>query len=313
MEIPGGGQMNARYLEQAKLLLDLIPFIASEKSVAIKGGTAINFFIRGLPRLSVDIDLVYLPLEPREKTLAEIAAVLDRISERTRRFRPDIKIGLKRTREGTATGLIANTAVAMVKTEINTVLRGSVYPVKTRGLDSAAQKALGYEGFLSVPVMSIPDLYGGKICAALDRQHPRDLFDIKVLFEHEGITAEIMKAFVVYCACHDRPMHELLSPKRQDIRPVFENEFAGMTDRPVTWEELEAARERCVSEIQNKLTDDEKNFLVSMKQGEPQWEMLGLPGIERLPALEWKLANVRKMDKAKRADMLDRLKKVLKM
>ncbi|MBN2037287.1 MAG: hypothetical protein JW768_11140, partial [Chitinispirillaceae bacterium] len=107
--------------------------------------------------------------------------------------------------------------------------------------------------------------------------------------------------------------HELLSPKRQDIRPVFENEFAGMTDRPVTWEELAATRDRLVSEIQNKLTEDEKNFLVSMKQGEPQWGLLGLPGVERLPALQWKLENIRKMDKAKRAAMLKKLKAALKV
>lgn len=313
MEIPGGGHMNARYLEQATLLLELLPFIASEKSVAIKGGTAINFFIRGLPRLSVDIDLVYLPLEPREKTLAEFNAVICRISESTRRFRSDLKIGLKRTRQGTVTGLIANAPKAMVKTEINTVLRGSVYPVKTRGLDPAAQKALGYEGFLSVPVMSIPDLYGGKICAALDRQHPRDLFDVMVLFENEGVTAEILKAFVVYLACHDRPMHELLAPKRLDIRPVFENEFAGMTDRAVTCEELEAVRERLVAEIETGLTPAEKDFLVSIKQGEPQWGLLGLPGIDKLPALQWKLSNIRKMDKAKQAEMLEKLKAVLKV
>ncbi|MBN2187997.1 MAG: hypothetical protein JW699_00980, partial [Chitinispirillaceae bacterium] len=107
--------------------------------------------------------------------------------------------------------------------------------------------------------------------------------------------------------------HELLSPKRQDIRPVFENEFAGMTDRPVTCKELEATRERLVAEIETGLTTDEKNFLVSMKQGEPQWGLIGLPGIERLPALQWKLENIRKMDKAKRAAMLKKLKAALKI
>jgi hypothetical protein len=159
--------------------------------------------------------------------------------------------------------------------------------------------------------MSIPDLYGGKICAALDRQHPRDLFDIKVLFEHEGITDEIRKAFVVYCACHDRPMHELLSPKRLDIRPVFDKEFAGMTDRPVTCNELEEVRERLVREIGAGLMSAQRKFFVSMKQGEPQWDLLGLPGIERLPALQWKIANIRKMDKSKRVAMEKKLRAVL--
>ncbi|MFB3079791.1 MAG: nucleotidyl transferase AbiEii/AbiGii toxin family protein, partial [Lysobacterales bacterium] len=62
--------------------------------------------------------------------------------------------------------------------------------------------------------LGVADLYGGKLCAALDRQHPRDIFDVKILMENEGITDEIRTAFVVYLASHDRPMSELLDPNK---------------------------------------------------------------------------------------------------
>ena len=82
-------------------------------------------------------------------------------------------------------------------------------------------------------------MYGGKLVAAMDRQHPRDLFDILQLFTHEGITAGIRRAFVVYLAGHNRPVHEVLSPSLRDIRYEYEQNFMGMTIEPV---ELEGKR-----------------------------------------------------------------------
>lgn len=305
--------MNARYLAQANLLLDLLPLVGQEKNIAVKGGTAINLFVRELPRLSVDIDLVYLPCDSRETALTEIDTILNRISDRIKRFKPNIKIGFKRGNDGKAVGLRVGSAGVVVKIEPNTVLRGCVYPAESRKLNPVAKKALGYEGFLSIPIASIPDLYGGKICAALDRQHPRDLFDIKVLFEHEGMTTKIRKAFVIYLASHDRPMHEVLSPRRLNVQEVFTNEFTGMTDVSVTYAELESVRERLISAVINDLTQSEKQFLISMKQGAPRWDLLGIPGIDNLPALQWKLMNIGKMDKTKHAKMLDKLKTTLKI
>ena len=76
-------------------------------------------------------------------------------------------------------------------------------------------------------------------CApALDRQHPRDLFDVKLILDTDGITPEIRRAFVVYLAGHNRPMEELLSPRIQDISDVFQAQSAGMTQAEVATEEL---------------------------------------------------------------------------
>jgi hypothetical protein len=97
------------------------------------------------------------------------------------------------------------------------------------------------------------------------------------------------------------------------MRSVFDNEFQGMTDLPVHYEELMNVREQLVSTIVKELTTQERQFLVSMKQGEPQWGLLGLNGIDRLPALQWKLINIRKMSKNKKESSIAKLKEVLEL
>jgi hypothetical protein len=198
-----------------------------------------------------------------------------------------------------------------ISLEPNLILRGAVFPPGRRTVSDSARRALGYEGYVSMNVMSMPDPYGGKICAALDRQHPRDLFDIMVLFENEGITEDICKAFCVYLASHDRPMNELLAPARLDVRQVFEDEFTGMTERTVSYDELVAARERLVESITSGLSAGERSFLLSVKRGEPAFDELGVPGIERLPGLQWKLLNIRKMPKTKHDEACAKLRNVL--
>lgn len=56
-----------------------VPFVATEKEFALKGGTAINLFIRDMPRLSVDIDLTYVPVADRATSLKAIDAGMKRI------------------------------------------------------------------------------------------------------------------------------------------------------------------------------------------------------------------------------------------
>ena len=190
-------------------------------------------------------------------------------------------------------------------------MRGAVFPSSERALSKKAQKL--FELSVSVMTLSLADLYGGKLCAALDRQHPRDLFDVDLLMKTEGITDDIRKAFVVYLASHDRPINELIDPVRKDVRRIFENEFSGMTSVPVRYEDLMDAREKLIAAIKNDLTDKERKFLVSVKEMNPQWELLGLDGVDKLPSIQWKLMNIRKMSKKKHVDALAKLKAKLEL
>lgn len=298
------------YQKQAGLLLDILPLIDKHAAFALKGGTAINFFIRDLPRLSVDIDLTYLPITEREQALSDIT---DRLLAIQRELQESMLaprvMPMQLGQTGFVKGLVAATSEATVKIEPNTTIRGIVYRCERRNLCPTAERL--FERAVEMQVVSHADLYGGKICAALDRQHPRDLFDIKLLLDAEGLTEETRKAFIVYLISHDRPMVELLSPHMIPIEEVFGREFDGMTREPVTVQELIQVREELVKLIAETLTDNERTFLLSVKKGEPQWGLLGLDGIQEMPAVKWKLQNIRMMRRDKHQEAIDRLRRYL--
>lgn len=298
------------YQKQAELLLRTLPSVMREDVFALKGGTAINFFWRDYPRLSVDIDLTYLPVEERQLSLLDINDRLASIESRLRRIFPGIQTSQKQdAKSKLINGLIIKDKEATVKIEPNTVIRGSVYPQVNRKLSVKAEKE--FELTLTAKTLSFEDLYGGKICAALDRQHPRDLFDIKLLFENEGLTEGIRKAFIVYLISHDRPMIELIDPGLKDIKQDFENDFAGMTTVPFTLIELIDARSELIKKIKRSLTDNEINFLLSFKNRKPEWQLLGFEGIDKLPAVKWKLLNLEKMKAEKHKVAYEKLEKYL--
>ena len=302
---------NSQFFKQADLLVQVMPFVNAEACFALKGGTAINFFVRDFPRLSVDIDLVYLPVEDRPTTLRGIDAALQRIAAKIRRAMPGVQV--REQKLASEKVLIKLTVRASggaeVKIEPNAVLRGSLHPTTDRNLTPKAVKEFGRSA--TMRVVSLPDLYGGKLCAALDRQHPRDLFDVHGLFQNEGITDDIRRGFVIFLASHDRPMSELLTPNRKNLKKVFADQFEGMTLDPVPLAVLEETRERLITQINADLTSAEREFLLSLKRLEPKWELLGSPGVERLSGPQWKLYNLRKMDSAKRKTAEELLRRKL--
>jgi len=177
-----------------------------------------------------------------------------------------------------------------VKIEVNCVMRGTVHPVAKASLVPRARDALLAD--LEIPIVSFADVYGGKLVAAMDRQHPRDLFDVMQLLDHEGITAEVRRAFVIYLASHNRPVHEVLFPARRDIAQAYERTFKGMTNEPVELKALLEVRDRMTTELQSALDADERGFLLSLVQNNPDWLRLGVSHAEELPGIRWKLHNL---------------------
>jgi predicted nucleotidyltransferase component of viral defense system len=296
------------YFRQVALLVRALPDIARQKCFALKGGTAINLFVRHLPRLSVDIDLVYLPLSNRDEALSEIRQALSHIERDLKARIPGLGIQATNPKATDSQRLTLRLGGSQIKIELSPVLRGTVWPVRDLAVCSEVEETFG---FAEMPVVSFNDLYAGKICAALDRQHPRDLFDIKLLLENEGIDRDLWKTFLVYLISHGRPMSELLSPTRKDIRAVYEAEFKDMTSEPVALDDLLAAREKLVETLRGALIEDNRRFLLSVKNREPDWSLLDLKGVEALPAVRWKLQNLGRMSAAKHKEAFDRLMEVL--
>ena len=297
------------YYKQVQLLVRVLPLLDSEKCFALKGGTAINLFYRELPRLSVDIDLLYLPPEGREEALANIREALSRLSKLIKKTISGIHI--QNTHEqSNALRLILQLDDVRIKVELSPVIRGTVFsPIRMEVCETVEREF----GYAEIQVASLPDLYAGKIAAALDRQHPRDLFDVKFLLENEGFTEDLRKTFLVFLISHQRPMAELLAPHRKDIREVYEAEFAQMAEVDIPVEELEQTRELLIETIHRDMTENERHFLLSFKEQNPKWELLGLDNIEEvanLPSVQWKLLNLSRMDKAKHKEATDKLKQV---
>jgi predicted nucleotidyltransferase component of viral defense system len=297
------------YRRQAALLIRVIPFVAQEAGFALKGGTAINLFVRNMPRLSVDIDLTYLPVADRPTSLAEIDAAMKRIADRIQKGLRGARVTSSKLKEaGIITKLFVELDGVQIKIEVTPVLRGCVYAPQTRSVSEAVESAFG---FAEIQVVSFADLYAGKLVAALDRQHPRDLFDVRALLVNEGIDDELRKAFVVYILSHNRPMAEVLAPTRQDITQEFERGFEGMTDNPVKLHDLLQAREQLIAELVGKMPDEHRRFLASFKKGKPEWDLLGIPHVETLPAVQWKIQNLAAMDQKKREQLIENLLKAL--
>ncbi|MFW2372639.1 MAG: nucleotidyl transferase AbiEii/AbiGii toxin family protein [Gammaproteobacteria bacterium] len=302
-------ELGSRYFKQVELLVQILPLIARYECFALKGGTAINLFVRDLPRLSVDIDLSYVRVNARDEALQEIDQAFRALKADVEQLIPGIHVHssvLTDTRY--IYKLVAQLEHIQVKIEISPVMRGVFEPLISMETSAATQENFG---FAELPVVSFNDLYAGKLCAALSRQHPRDLFDVRLLLENEGISQELLDVFIIYLVSSGRPIAELLAPIEQDFKPVFSGEFQGMTNTPVSMDDLQQARKQLINEIQDKLTAEHKQFLLTFKQGAPDWGLLKTPEVERYPAVQWKLHNIRTMPKRKHQAALRKLEKIL--
>ena len=282
--------MNDTYKKQVALLLEILHDVAEEKDLALHGGTAINLFHLDMPRLSIDIDLTYIPLSSdRSKDLENIRTSLESIKKRLRQRIPKIRFyNQERASEGLK--LISSISDTIVKTEVNQINRGLIKEPCTKILCSQAQ--ITFDSFCEITTVSVGQLWGGKVNAALDRQHPRDMFDMMNLLNGMGYTDEIKTGFIFFLLCGNRPFNELLNPKRLDQRIVFDSQFSGMTNIPFSYKIFEETREQVISDVNKSLTDKDKEFILSFIKGEPNWDYVDY---SMFPAIRWKLFNIQKL------------------
>lgn len=213
------------YYDQLRLLVQLLGFVRREQSFALKGGTAINLFYRDLPRYSVDIDLTYLPGETSAAAQRGIGTALAKIADALTSGSPSYPVKRGKGEAGGAVDtLMVGGTGAQVKIEVNPVLRGTVHPVSEMSVKPSVAKEFG---FAEAKLLSFEDVYGGKLVAALDRQHPRDLFDVKLLLENEGISDDLFRTFLVYLVGHKGSIPDALDPlgKRVDFEGLYKGQF----------------------------------------------------------------------------------------
>lgn len=279
--------MDLNYKNQVKLLIDILPYIAKEECFALKGGTAINLFYNNLPRLSVDIDLTYIGFESRDIASANINNALKRIAD-------DLNAkGYIANVQGNdiEKKIICSNQYAKIKIEPNYIIRGYIEKPEILEVCENVEDEFGYA---QIQVVSKKELYGGKICAAFDRQHPRDLFDVKELIEKDEINEELIKGFIAMLLSHDKPLHETLNPNIKNQIEIFEKQFQGMTNKNFSYVEHEQTLNNLINIIKEKIFPYKQRLLdfVSLKGDLGNFKINNL---EKLPAIKWKIKNLQKL------------------
>ena len=294
------------YRRQVELLIRTLPHVAQESCFALKGGTAINLFIRNMPRLSVDIDLTYLPVANRSESLSEIDSALKRIAKSIRETERSIQIveSAPRTQPEITKLIVRAHDRTQIKIEVTPVLRGCVYEPVVMAVSGKVEDEFG---FAKAKVLSFADIYAGKIMAALDRQHPRDLFDVHLLLESEGISDDLRSALIVYLISHEHSPHSLLDPVLRDISQDFEQNFVGMTDEGIELNTLLDSRGSLISDVVSNMPNHHKEFLISFYRGKPDWSILGLVGVDELPAVKWRELNLDRAGDGTREEIVRKL------
>lgn len=278
--------MNEKYAQQVRLLLDVMPEVAKESCFSLHGGTAINLFVLNMPRLSVDIDLTYVHIQDRKESIDAINSALQQIASRVVSLRPSLRVEHK----DKICKLMVEEHGVQIKVEVNMVGRGVINDEdNTMPLCYLAQEQ--FDVFCAIQVVPLAQLYGGKICAALDRQHPRDLFDINLLLKENNYSEEIKRGFIYSLVCSNRPTHEMLAPNMIDQKATYENQFQGMSEIEFTYEDFEQTRLELIETVKASLDENDKRFLLSLNRLEPDWSIYDF---EQYPSVKWKLLNLQK-------------------
>ena len=279
--------MKDRYRKQVALLIRIMPSVYKIKEFAVHGGTAINLFHRNLLRYSVDIDVTYIPIENRQQSLASINQKLLEVKKNIEKTIPGIVVKHKPD----VWKLLCTLGDATVKIEVNATKRGIIGDVVELPLCEKARNEFSMG--CKARTVSFSQLYGGKITAALSRQHPRDLFDCKYM-ELQSFD-DVKNGFMLCLLGSDKPIIESLQPHDIDQTEALENQFQGMTETPFGYEDYLESRTALLSLVNGGLTITDKEFLLSFEQGEPDWNKCCAGDLSQYPSVQWKLLNIRKL------------------
>lgn len=299
--------MESGYFKQAALLVRILPAIFQEKDIALHGGTAINLFHYGIPRLSVDIDLTFIPLDERAQALRKIEDILQRLKQHLTKTIPGIRV------VGPKTGmdeykLFCSLHGNEIKVEVNLVNRGLIMSPDIMPLSSHAQET--FNAYCEGRVVHVSQLFGGKMVASLDRQHPRDLFDMRNILERHEFSDDLVKGFIFCLLSSKRPFHEILDPTLLDQRSVLNSQFSGMTDMEFPYEKFESTRLMLIEKVRKLFTPDMAAALINFADSNPDW--VAFP-FQQFPGIQWKLKNIEKLKKqnpAKHREQLVKLKRL---
>ncbi len=294
--------MDDIYRRQVALLIRIMPSVFRIKDFAVHGGTAINLFYKNMPRYSVDIDLTYIPITDRRTSIDVINTHLTQLKQMIERTVPGIKV----VHKPDVLKLQCSHEGAMVKIEVNGTKRGIIGATGDHMLCARAQNE--FQMGCKARIVSFSQLYGGKITAALSRQHPRDLFDCKYM-EIDNFK-DVKDGFMLCLLGSDKPIIESLRPNPIDQTEALEKQFAGMSDVPFSYADYEDARINLVKMVNDNLDSADKDFLLSFEVGNPIWNLCCAGDLSAYPSIRWKQQNIIKLKEINPQKHLDGINKL---
>jgi len=264
----------------------------------------IREFIISCDNFSIDIDLTYLPLKNRDESLQEINNCLLTLKQQIEKAIPGIRV----VHKPAIWKLLCTKGGAMVKIEVNGIKRGIIGSIEDRTLCEKAQKEFKMGCVARIVPFSL--LYGGKIAAALSRQHPRDLFDCKYM----GIESfdDVKNGLIFYLLGSDKPLIESLQPNPLDQKQALKNQFQGMSDVPFDYADFEATRKELIEKVNQNLTNTDKEFLISYESGVPDWEKCCAGDLSGYPSIQWKLKNIRTLKETNPSKFSEGVEKLIR-
>lgn len=294
--------MDDIYRRQVALLIRIMPSVFRIKDFAVHGGTAINLFYKNMPRYSVDIDLTYIPITDRRTSIDVINTHLTQLKQMIERTVPGIKV----VHKPDVLKLQCSYEGAMVKIEVNGTKHGIIGATGDHMLCARAQNE--FQMGCKARIVSFSQLYGGKITAALSRQHPRDLFDCKYM-EIDNFK-DVKDGFMLCLLGSDKPIIESLRPNSIDQTEALEKQFAGMSDVPFSYADYEDARINLVKMVNDNLDSADKDFLLSFEVGNPIWNLCCAGDLSAYPSIRWKQQNIIKLKEINPQKHLDGINKL---
>ena len=257
--------MNDVYRRQVALLIRVMPLVFKIKDFAVHGGTAINLFHRNLPRYSVDIDITYIPIKDWDASIKVINSHLSALKASIEKAVPGIHVIHKTdvrkllcTKDGTT-----------IKIEVNGIKRGILGDTEKMQLCEKAKAEFGMSCFANIVSWS------------------------------RGITSDdfgaVKNGFMLCLLGSDKPIIESLNPNPIDQQEALDNQFEGMTDEPFNYDDYQTARLNLLEVVNQGLTDDDKAFLISFEDGNPDWSKCCAGDLSYYPSVRWKLQNIAKL------------------
>ena len=119
---------------------------------------------------------------------------------------------------------------------------------------------------------------------------------------------------LIFCLLgSERPIYESFAPRLIDQREAMDNQFAGMTDIPFTYEEFEETRTKLINDVKLLMTEADKKFLISFESGQPEWDGYEFEYFKNYPSVQWKLLNLKKLAKQNPQKLLEEAEKLRKV